>query len=120
MRYEIAKQFSFSAAHQLTKVAADHPCARMHGHNYVVTVWLGANVLTPEGFVVDYRDLDYIKGWLDSTFDHRTVNDVVEVEPTAENLAYLILVFCQQRYSQVFKVEVKETDKTTAIASRMP
>lgn len=117
MLYEIAKSFSFSAAHRLTKVAEDHPCARIHGHNYVVTVWLESDTLTEEGFVLDYRDLDYIKTWIDSTFDHRNINDVIEGESTAENMARLILVFCRQHYSQVFKVEVKETDKTVAVAT---
>lgn len=31
---DIAKGFHFSASHQLYRLPEEHPCARMHGHNY--------------------------------------------------------------------------------------
>src|SRR5215468_9371730 len=34
--YTISKFFEFSAAHHLTGLPDDHPCSRVHGHNYVV------------------------------------------------------------------------------------
>ena len=40
--YTIAKQFTFSASHQLDHLPEDHQCARLHGHNYVVEIVLSA------------------------------------------------------------------------------
>jgi P-type Ca2+ transporter type 2C len=38
--YTIAKRFAFSASHVIGGLPADHPCARLHGHNYEVEVVL--------------------------------------------------------------------------------
>ena len=38
--FKISKEFYFSAAHALFGLPDDHPCTRLHGHNYVVTVHL--------------------------------------------------------------------------------
>src|SRR5438309_788827 len=34
---ELLKEFTFEAAHRLPGVAADHKCARLHGHSYRLT-----------------------------------------------------------------------------------
>jgi 6-pyruvoyltetrahydropterin/6-carboxytetrahydropterin synthase len=88
--FAIRKCFEFSASHVLAGLPADHPCTRLHGHNYRVTVELTAGDLDCAGFVWDYRNLDGVKRWLDDTFDHRHLNDVVPVNPSAENLARMI------------------------------
>ena len=41
--YRISKEFHFSASHQLTDLPADHQCARLHGHNYIVVVELNSD-----------------------------------------------------------------------------
>ena len=43
--YRITKEFHFSASHQLKDLPDDHPCARMHGHNYVVVIELAGEGL---------------------------------------------------------------------------
>ena len=50
----------------------DHPCSRLHGHNYEVEVLAAADELDERGFVVDFRELDAVKDWIDATLDHRT------------------------------------------------
>lgn len=90
MMFAISKRFEFSASHVLQGLAdPDHPCARLHGHNYAVEVELSCddNNLLPVGFVFDYRSLDPFKRWIDDTLDHRHLNDVVHFNPTAEQLA---------------------------------
>ena len=100
--YKISKEFHFCASHRLEGLRADHPCSRLHGHNYVVTVELESNYLNQTGFVVDYRDLDSIKNWIDNACDHKhLVREFVPNEgfkesecyilgfnPTAENMAF--------------------------------
>lgn len=112
--YQISKLFEFSASHQLLGLPENHPCSRLHGHNYRVEVVLQAPLLNPVGFVVDYGDLKPFKEYLDQTFDHRHLNDVLPNQPSAELLAYHFYGWCKERWQQVVKVRVSETPKTWA------
>lgn len=117
MTYTITKEFHFSAAHRLDGLPEDHQCARDHGHNYRVIVGLSADHLDSVGFVRDYGDLSEIKDWIDQTFDHRMLNDVIDFNPTAENLAGHIWQWAVQRWPEVSTITVCETDKTSATVS---
>lgn len=113
--YKISKQFSFSASHILEGLPAEHPCSRLHGHNYVVTVHLRAEQLNSVGFVKDYRALSFVKDYIDNTLDHRHLNDIVPFNPTAELIAkYLYDVF-KKDIPELYAVEVSETPKTSAL-----
>ncbi len=113
--FTISKQFHFSASHQLLGLADEHPCSRLHGHNYVVEVELQAAELNSFGFVRDYRDLGELKAWLDDTFDHRHLNDHFgETPSTAENLALAIYRWSRGRWPETTAVRVSETPKTWA------
>lgn len=113
--YKISKEFAFSASHILEGLPECHPCARLHGHNYVVRVHLKANKLNETGFVKDYRELDTIKKYIDEQLDHRHLNDILPFNPTAENIArYLYDIFIQD-IPEIYAVEVSETPKTSAI-----
>lgn len=111
--YTIRKQFSFSAAHQLFGLAENHPCGRLHGHNYVIEVVL-AGKLNKHGFVRDYRELDGLKHEIDNYIDHRDLNRFFGFQTTAENLAQYFYVWCKQRWPEVSCVRVSETPKTWA------
>ncbi len=113
--YKISKQFSFSASHILEGLSLEHPCSRMHGHNYVVTVHLKSEQLNEVGFVKDYRELDNIKKYIDDTLDHRHLNDVFNFNPTAENIAKHLYDIFKIEVPQLYAVEVCETPKTSAI-----
>jgi 6-pyruvoyltetrahydropterin/6-carboxytetrahydropterin synthase len=60
-------------------------CSGNHGHNYVVT--LTADRLDEYGFVTDFGDLAPFGDYLQSTVDHRLINDLVDFHPTSELLA---------------------------------
>ncbi len=112
--YRITKEFHFSASHQLSHLPADHQCARLHGHNYVVEVELAAQNLNADGFVRDYGELKPLKTYIDDTFDHRHLNDVLNILTTAENLARHIFDWCAERWPETAAVRVSETPKTWA------
>lgn len=124
----ISKEFTFSAAHHLRGLDPEHPCSRVHGHNY--TVRLEVSGYTDEiGFVIDYRSLGFFKDLLDDELDHRDLNQVYGdgFNPTAENIANDLLdVFMaslQIDHAEAFKrltavsVAVSETPKTWATAT---
>ncbi len=113
--YRISKQFHFSASHQLKGLTEDHPCARLHGHNYIVEVELAAEVLNAQGFVRDYRELADLKLYIDEKLDHRHLNDVLgDDQVTAEHLARHFYDWCKARFSETSAVRVSETPKTWA------
>jgi 6-pyruvoyltetrahydropterin/6-carboxytetrahydropterin synthase len=91
VNYEITKDFTFSAAHFLREVPIGHKCGARHGHNYVVRISLSAPAVDRVGFVVDYGELAPIGEWIDATMDHRDLNNVMNANPTAENLGRMIL-----------------------------
>ncbi|MEH6405156.1 MAG: 6-carboxytetrahydropterin synthase QueD [Sneathiella sp.] len=113
--YRITKEFHFSASHQLMGLSEDHPCSRLHGHNYVIEVELQAAALNAVGFVRDYHELASLKAYIDDTLDHRHLNDVLGDETvTAERMAKHLFDWSKSRWAEVSAVRVSETPKTWA------
>ena len=112
--YTIAKTLEFSAAHRLAHLPPGHPCHAMHGHNYVVTLVLECAQLNDQHMVRDYRALSIAKDWLDEHYDHRCLNDVMDVPPTAENMARVIFRTIHTELPELVAVRVSETPKTWA------
>lgn len=113
--YRITKEFHFSASHQLFGLAQDHPCSRLHGHNYIVEVELQAAELNNVGFVRDYLELAALKSYIDDTLDHRHLNEVLGDDMvTAERMAKHLYDWCKSRWDEVSAVRISETPKTWA------
>ena len=113
--YRISKEFHFSASHQLKQMPQDHPCARLHGHNYIVVVELSAAELDQYGFVRDYTELKPLKQYIDETLDHRHLNEVLGDDAvTAELLAKHLYDWSKSRWPETSGVRVSETPKTWA------
>lgn len=93
--YRVSKRFGFSASHVLDGLGDDHPCSRLHGHNYEIEILAEAPELDARGFVVDFRELDDVKRWIDATLDHRHLNDVLTGQPSAEVLARHVFDWCR-------------------------
>jgi 6-pyruvoyltetrahydropterin/6-carboxytetrahydropterin synthase len=113
--YKVSKEHHFSASHQLLQLPGDHPCSRMHGHNYIVEVELQSEALNQYGFVRDYRDMDALKKYIDDEIDHRHLNDILgDDNVTAELIARHFYDWCKARWPEVVAVRVKESPKTMA------
>jgi 6-pyruvoyltetrahydropterin/6-carboxytetrahydropterin synthase len=113
--YRISKKISFSASHILNLLGKDHPCARMHGHNYEITIHLQSETLDSYGFVKDYKALKFVKQYIDATLDHRHLNDVIPGHPTSENIACFIYERFKPEIPELYAVEVSETPQTSCI-----
>lgn len=118
MTYRISKEFHFSASHQLHGLRDGHPCGRVHGHNYIVRVTLESETVDERGFVVDYNDLKPFGQWIDDTLDHEHLNNVLPMQPTAENMARLFVEVIEEEFPMPegvrVSVAVSETPKTWA------
>jgi 6-pyruvoyltetrahydropterin/6-carboxytetrahydropterin synthase len=111
--FTITKQFSFEAAHCLVGLPDGHKCGRLHGHSYKVEIVL-SDLLDKRGFVVDYGELSAFGAYLDQTFDHRYINEVVDFQTSAENLSRYFYKWCKERWPQTVAARVSETGKTWA------
>jgi len=99
----------------LVGLAEDHPCARLHGHNYVVVIELQSSELNRNGFVRDYHELAPLKSYIDDTLDHRHLNDILgDTNVTAEHLAKHLYDWSRSRWAEISAVRVSETPKTWA------
>lgn len=112
--YTISKEFHFSASHQLFGLPADHPCSRLHGHNYVIIVEIASEHLDLVGFVQDYHSFDPIKKFIDENWDHKHLNDTFPMNPTAENMANYLYHIVKDEFPLLKSISVKETPKTIA------
>lgn len=112
--FTITKQFHFCASHIIEGVPKDHPCGRLHGHNYIVEIVLRAEKLDNIGFVVDYNDLKPFKEIIDQKLDHRHLNDVLPGSTSAESIAYYLYRKAKEIWSEVDAIRVSETPKTWA------
>lgn len=120
--WSITKRFDFSASHVLDGLPEGHQCGRLHGHNYGVEVELSGG-LDQVGFVVDYGELAPVKALIDSELDHRHLNEILPMNPTAEHLAHWLYEAIEEDLSGLpgydeswglTAVRVSETPKTWA------
>lgn len=123
--YEIAKELHFSFGHRLMNHKGK--CKRLHGHNAKVSISVSSENLDVDGMVMDFSDLkNAVSGWIDEQFDHQMLlhkDDpiapilkaagepfrILDVHPTAENLARLIFDFVKEANFPVKEVIFWET-----------
>lgn len=105
--YYVSKRMEIAGSHQLS-LSYPSKCQNLHGHNWVVTVYCKAEKLNADGMVADFAQ---IKEQIHGKLDHKHLNDVVNFNPTAENLARWI---CEQT-PNCYKVSVQESEGNIAI-----
>lgn len=105
--YTVIKRMEISAAHSLS-LSYPSKCEQLHGHNWIITVYCRSRELNADGMVIDFS---HIKQVVMDQLDHKNINDIVPLNPTAENMAKWI---CDQ-IPECFKVEIQESEGNTAI-----
>ena len=108
--YYIEKTIEISAAHRL-ELNYESKCTRIHGHNWIITVYCKSASLDENGMVTDFS---HIKRTVKDTFDHKYLNEVVSFNPTAENIARYIC----DNVKNCYKVSVQESEGNTAVYER--
>jgi 6-pyruvoyltetrahydropterin/6-carboxytetrahydropterin synthase len=106
----IFKEFRFEAAHRLPNVPEGHKCARLHGHSFVVGVYVDGPVGDDSGWVMDFGDLSAVFMPIYEQLDHYYLNDIEGLEnPTSENLAIWIWQRLKPVLPELNMVEIRET-----------
>ncbi|AFC24736.1 6-pyruvoyl trahydropterin synthase family protein [Saprospira grandis] len=83
-----------------------------HGHNYELEVKVTGPVDPETGYVIDLKILnDIIKHKIEAKFDHKNLNLQVEefktLNPTAENICWLIWKILKEHLDPKFKIGVR-------------
>jgi len=116
MQGRITKSFTFDAAHRLSRVPADHPCHRIHGHTYNVKLGLEGTIDAQYGWVMDFREIKEAFLPLRQQLDHSYLNEIEGLEnPTAENVARWIAQRLKPSLPLLTDVLVAETPTSETI-----
>ncbi len=122
MRISVFRKAHFNAAHRLNNpnwsaeknAAVFGLCnnANYHGHNYELEVKLTGEVDPETGYLIDLKILkDVIYEEVETYFDHKNLNlDVAEfcdLNPTAENICFVIWQRLRQRFDAKFDLAVR-------------
>jgi 6-pyruvoyltetrahydropterin/6-carboxytetrahydropterin synthase len=86
--FEVYVKTHFSAAHALRGYEGD--CARTHGHNWIIEVYVKCKALDEIGIGIDFRDIKLAVKQVMKGLDHFDLNDLPvfkAVNPTSENIA---------------------------------
>ena len=112
--FEVYVKSHFSAAHSLRGYPGD--CARMHGHNWMVEVFVRCAELDSIGIGIDFRDIRTAVKEVLAGLDHSDLNELPlfsEQNPSSENIAKFLYRELSARLNtqkvRVSRVKVSET-----------
>ena len=86
--FEICVETHFSAAHSL--IGYQGNCAQIHGHNWIVEVFVRCRELNDIGIGIDFRDVRHAIKDIIKDLDHSYLNEYPEFKntnPSSENIA---------------------------------
>jgi 6-pyruvoyltetrahydropterin/6-carboxytetrahydropterin synthase len=124
--FSVTREIHFCYGHRLLHY--DGKCRHLHGHNGRAVITLAGAALDDLGMVMDFSRLKrVVGGWIDETLDHKMIlhkDDpalpflrrlgepihVVDVNPTAENIARLIYRKASEAGLPVAEVILWETE----------
>lgn len=128
--YQVTKEIRFCYGHRLLNY--EGKCRYLHGHNGRAVITLATPSLDPLGMVMDFSQIKRVVGaWIDAQLDHRMIlhrDDpvlphlqkqgepvfLVDVNPTAENIARLIFDHAKSQGFPVVEVTLWETEDSYA------
>lgn len=105
--YRVHKRIEISGSHSLS-LNYDSKCKNLHGHNWIINIYMQAETLDENGMVYDFAT---IKREITERLDHKHLNEVFDFNPTAENIAKGI---CDTLGNKCYKVSVQESEGNTA------
>ena len=84
-KFTIDKEFHWEMGHRVWAQKLDRPdlsidvschCRHLHGHSYSIKVFLGADELDQSQMVTDFKNLNFMKEFVDNVLDHKFMIDI--------------------------------------------
>ena len=128
--FSVTREIPFCYGHRLLE--HDGKCRHLHGHNGRAVITLASEALDAMGMVMDFSKLKrVVGGWIEQALDHKMVLHhadpalpwmrqqgepvfVMDVNPTAENIARLIFEYAAGQGFPVVEVRLWETETCSA------
>jgi 6-pyruvoyltetrahydropterin/6-carboxytetrahydropterin synthase len=123
--FNVSREIDFCYGHRLLNYPGK--CRHLHGHNGRLIITLAASGLDQQGMVLDFSEIKrVVSRWIDDHLDHRMILNrsdpavpvlqglgepmyLMDVNPTAENIAALIFEVAAERGFPVLEVRLWET-----------
>lgn len=105
--YYIEKTIEIAASHKLC-LDYESKCQNLHGHNWIITIYCKSEKLNQNGMVIDFTE---IKKLISDKLDHKNLNEILDFNPTAENIAKWII----EQIPTAYKAKVIESGNNIAI-----
>ena len=116
MRCRLARDYFLESARQLTGVPSTHPCARLHGHSFKVTLTVEGEVEADTGWLMDFASIDERFEPLRKILDHAHLNAVEGLEnPTSEHLSAWIWQRLKPTLPELIEIAIAETEATRCV-----
>ena len=106
--YYVKKEIEISASHSLN-LSYQSKCENLHGHNWIITIYLKSKTLNENGMIMDFT---HIKNKIKDKLDHKNLNDILQFNTTAENIAKWV---ADEIGPLCYKVSVQESRDNIAI-----
>lgn len=131
--FRVSREIDFCYGHRLMNY--DGKCKHLHGHNGRAVITIEAESLDDRGMVLDFSDIKkVVSNWIDENLDHRMLlhrddpmvpilqemqepTYLLDMNPTAENIAKLIYDFTQQAGFPIVETRLWETPRCYATYS---
>lgn len=105
--YRVSKKIEVAGAHRLN-LDYESKCKNLHGHNWIITIHMQSETLDKNGMVADFTE---IKKKIHGVLDHQYLNNIVDFNPTAENMARWIADTLGEK---CYRVQVQESEGNVA------
>lgn len=110
------KRYRVQAAHAIPNLPKEDPESRIHGHGFMVEIYVEGPVDERYGWVVDFGDITASFKPLFKMLDHHYLNEVEGLEnPTAKEIARWIYQRMKPALELLDRVEVHETTERVGV-----
>jgi 6-pyruvoyltetrahydropterin/6-carboxytetrahydropterin synthase len=112
----LVKKFKFESCHHLNQY--EGKCANQHGHGYKMEIVIEGAINPRTGLVMDFGILkNIVNDHIVEKFDHVNLNDVMDENPTAENMCYWVWEELEKTTLRDFLQEIRiwETEGSCAV-----